>query len=509
MKKVMLIMAAALLMMTQCKKENETPTDPAEGTVKMTVTAGPGRTGIDTENGAITWSAGDKLYVSDGTNWLGSLTLIGDGGSAQGTFTGNIVGIGESETTCHFFYLGHDNSMTEPTGSTAANISFAAQDGTLAGAMKYHLGYGNTTNVTVTDDEAIGSVIMNTKIAIAHLNLITAGSQAYTGSVTMEGTGICNVMTVNPNGTFSGSGTDGITIGATTTGEKYVTLIPTTGMDRVDVAFTDDAIGSMIFLAGIQANKFYGMSNAMEVTVKPVAFSVGMDGDTPRTVKFAPGNLYWDGSAFRFEENQWKTTPTANGTWDANHVSHFYWSNTTDWQTSGKEPYASSYSYSTQTTSDVFFTNSSSFQVAGETAGTWRTLTRDEWNYLLGYDPEQYMQTEECGRPNAKSLCAWKKLDGGTHNGLVILPDGTENPSTVMGGITSTSHLATSGAVFLPAAGYRGGTDVLEAGYSGSYWSGTPDEHLKEGAYTMFFRSGRVMVGYCSRGSGNAVRLVR
>ncbi len=485
MKKVMFIMAAALLMMTQCKKENETPTDPAEGTVKMTVTAGPGRTGINTTDGSITWSAGDKLYVSDGTNWLGSLTLVGNGGSAQGTFTGNIVGIGESETTCHFFYLGHDNSMTEPTGSTAANISFAAQDGTLAGAMKYHTGYGST-DVTVTEGEATGSVVMNTKIAIAHLNLITAGSQAYTGSVTMEGTGICNVMTVNPNGTFSGSGTDGITIGATTTGEKYVTLIPTTGTDRVDVAFTGDAAGSMTFLAGIHENKFYGMKDAVKVTVTPTPkFSVGEN----TTVEFAPGNLYWDGGAFRFEANQWSSAST----WDALHVSHFFWSNTTDWQTSGKEPYASSYSYSTRTTSDVFFTNSSSFQVAGETAGTWRTLSKAEWGYLLN------------SRPDASSLRAWKDL-GNNVKGLVILPDGD---ASVMSSISSTADLETYGAVFLPAAGYRSGTFVFDAGSLGNYWSGTPDEGNEGLAYYLDFDSGSVNVFSGGRGCGCSVRLVR
>ncbi len=53
------------------------------------------------------------------SRWLGSLTLVGEGGSAQGTFTGDIAGIGEGETPCHFFYLGRDNGMAEPAGSTA------------------------------------------------------------------------------------------------------------------------------------------------------------------------------------------------------------------------------------------------------------------------------------------------------------------------------------------------------------------------------------------------------
>ena len=164
MKKVMFIMAAALLMMTQCKKENETPTDPAEGTVKMTVTAGSGaKTDISTETGAITWSEGDKLYVSKNGSWLGCLDLVSGENTANGTFEGNVTGIGDGDTPCHFFYLGN-SGMTEPTAgtSTDAVISLASQDGTLAGAMKYHIGYGST-GVTVTEGEATGYVEMKTR----------------------------------------------------------------------------------------------------------------------------------------------------------------------------------------------------------------------------------------------------------------------------------------------------------------------------------------------------------
>ena len=483
MKKALLIIAAALMTMTQCRKQETSPVTPPANTIKMTVTAGPGRTDINTETGAITWSEGDKLYVSDGASWLGSLTLVGDGGSSQGTFTGNIAGIDETETTCHFFYLGHDNGMEEPTGTAAANISLASQDGTLAGAMKYHAGYGRT-DVTVESGEYQGYVVMNTKIAMAHINF-TKDSQPYTGSVTMGGTGISNTLTVSPDGSFSGSGTDGITIGGTT-GERYVTLIPTETADVLNVAFTGDATGSMTFAKGIHENKFYGMKDAIAVTLEAAAAPKFSVSDTT-TVEFAPGNLYWDGSAFRFEANQWSFAST----WDTLHVNHFFWSK------SASVAYAGSYSESGTTTFDEFFTNSSSFQVAGETAGTWRTLSNDEWGYLLNT------------RTNASSLRAWKGLDSGAHNGLVILPDGTENPSAVMGGITSTADLATSGAVFLPAAGFRYGTVVSGVGSVGDYWSSTPHEDLAGYAYYVYFSSGNVYTRLDNRYYGDAVRLVR
>ena len=142
----------------------------------------------------------------------------------------------------------------------------------------------------------------------------------------------------------------------------------------------------------------------------------------------------------------------------------------------------------------------------GNEAG-WRTLTRDEWNYLLGYDPEEWTQTEEYGRPHAKSLCAWKELDGGTHNGLVILPDDAD--ASVMESITSTEALATHGAVFLPAAGYRYDTGVYDVGLCGYYWSGTPGEDNEGNAYYMLFTSDDVLVYLVNRDRGRAVRLVR
>lgn len=76
--------------------------------------------------------------------------------------------------------------------------------------------------------------------------------------------------------------------------------------------------------------------------------------------------------------------------------------------------------------------------VNGET-GTWRTLSKAEWDYILKT------------RDNASSLRAWKGLDGGTHNGLVILPDGTD--ASVMSGITATADLAPHCAALV--RGYR------------------------------------------------------
>lgn len=125
--------------------------------------------------------------------------------------------------------------------------------------------------------------------------------------------------------------------------------------------------------------------------------------------------------------------------------------------------------------------------INGVPAGTWHTLSSDEWYYLL------------CKRPNAATLFALATVD--TVHGLIILPDDwttpdglTFTPSTEKGlqpseqnYISKTedgySHnvytteqwqaLEQAGAVFLPAAGMRASLTMYETNYCGYYWSST------------------------------------
>ncbi|MCQ2314879.1 MAG: hypothetical protein MJZ56_06915 [Bacteroidales bacterium] len=511
LKKVLLIMAAALMTMTQCRKQE---TGSTARTVKMTITAGPGaKTDINEGTGAITWSADDKLYVSDGNSWRGILTLESGAGSALGTFTGTID-IGEG-TTYHFFYFGHDNDMPDlPIGEVnEIGINFGSQSGTLDDAMRYHMGHGKT-GVTVDGDKATGHVMMSTKIAIAHFNFITDDAEPYTGSVTMSGDFINNYMYFYPNGNFYGSEYDGITIndGDGISGDRYVTLIPI-GEDAVEVEFIGDATGSMTFQTGILENKFYGMSKAIEVTLKRAVPKFSVSANT--TVEFAPGNLYYDGSAFHFETSQTAYTSS----WNSNRVDHFLWSPNKDVAVD------ISTSSSSGLISDVFFTNatkttaSPSFRVSGEDAGTWRTLSRAEWMYLLGVNNSSH-------RRDANRF-AKAKVNG--VNGLLIFPDGYNNGVSIVDGTIvgvadvnvaganypsssipddKWAEMESSGVVFLPAAGYRNGTEFTNVGSDGYYWAS--DAANPSNAYSVYFHSGNVNQNYSfSRIYGSTVRLVR
>ena len=70
--------------------------------------------------------------------------------------------------------------------------------------------------------------------------------------------------------------------------------------------------------------------------------------------------------------------------------------------------------------------------------------------------------------------------------------------------------LAAKGCVFLPAAGYRTGTTVYDAGWYGHYWSSSPYTSDVIYAYSVRFNSGILgPADYYRRVLGFSVRLVR
>ena len=520
-------MAAALMTMTQCRKQETVPATPSADTIKMTITAGPGAKTDITNEGAITWTSDDKLYVSDGAKWLGSLTLQSGVSSASGTFTGTIASIGEGTTTCHFFYLGHDNGMAAPTANTTTDvsISFASQDGTRGGALKYHLGHGSA-DVTVSGGVATGAVAMRTEIAIAHLKL-TMDSKPYTGSATMD---VSNTMTVSPAGTFSGSD-NGINIGDNGgSGDRYVTLIPTTGTESVDVSFSGSATGSMTFGHGIQANNLYGMENGIEVTVtKPLPYLPGEFSVSESTkVKFSKGNLYYDGTTdnkWKFEANQYDFRTyngkgsCINGTYNSssgtptNDWGLFGWSGSNQTHY-GMSTSTSNADYSGSTLND--WGNITDLPSAGESK-TWRTLSSDEWGYLMGtrpastingVDDARYAEVKVngvCGMMLFPDTFTWP-------TGVTSIPSTFNTNSKKWNGVNYNTadfrKLESAGVVFLPVAGYRSNKGVQNLGINGYYWSSTSND--SRFANYLDFNTGSVNpTSSNQRYNGFSVRLVR
>ncbi len=248
-------------------------------------------------------------------------------------------------------------------------------------------------------------------------------------------------------------------------------------------------------------------------------FSVSAD----KQVTFSKGNLQYTQSTdtWSFASAQWEmigtdnvtggsvsSDPTygdsKNGSALADKVDLFGWSTS-----------ATNFGVSTFLNYDDYsgsFVDWGTNQIGADAPNTWRTLTYDEWWYVV-FD-----------RPNASSLKGVAQVNG--VNGLILLPDNWTCPAgvTFKSGFHSESSveaygqyqtfsadqwskLESAGAVFLPAAGYRGGSSVGGVRRGGYSWSATGDNSLS--ARYLYFRSDEANVGSGSRYSGHSVRLVK
>lgn len=121
-------------------------------------------------------------------------------------------------------------------------------------------------------------------------------------------------------------------------------------------------------------------------------------------------------------------------------------------------------------------------QNGGNKAYFWRTLSKDEWLYLLR------------GRPNADFRCGTATVNG--VNGLVILPDEWTPPQdvTFTYGFHNYSNanvfsakewltLQEAGAIFMPAEGIFNGEYLYGDREWGGYWTSTAVYYAEEKTY--------------------------
>jgi hypothetical protein len=151
-------------------------------------------------------------------------------------------------------------------------------------------------------------------------------------------------------------------------------------------------------------------------------------------------------------------------------------------------------------------------KIGSDAPNTWRTLTYNEWEYLLDT------------RPNASSLKGVAQVNG--VNGLILLPDSWTCPAgvTFKSGFSNNygveyyaayqtftaaewSKLETAGATFLPASGCRDGSNVIYVQSCGLYWSATGYDYYF--AYYLEFYSNGAYLNNPSRHYGHFVRLVK
>ena len=219
-----------------------------------------------------------------------------------------------------------------------------------------------------------------------------------------------------------------------------------------------------------------------------------------KQVYFSKGNLRYASSKWSFFDNQYD----------------YYTSHSADaWDKFGWSTSATTYGMSTSSSNGDY---SGDFVDWGATMGAgWRTLTSDEWAYLL--------KTRSASTVNGTENGRYAKAKVNDVGGVILFPDTYTHPDGVAAptGVNATDEygwegnsytaadwtkMESAGCVFLPAAGCRYGSEMIGLGSYGYYGSATPDG--ADYAYRVKFNSGSLEpANSINRCLGCSVRLVQ
>jgi hypothetical protein len=256
-------------------------------------------------------------------------------------------------------------------------------------------------------------------------------------------------------------------------------------------------------------------------------FTINDNGDQ---VYFSQGNLQYIGSAstpyWKFADNQWDYLGTRTGQNSLNqNVDRdlFGWGTSgwdngntyfQPWDTQNNGDYYTGYGYGPDSNLSNAYANAdwgvyNSISNGGNQSNQWRTLTANEWLYVLN------IRTTTSGIRYVRAMV-------NNVNGLILLPNewdpiyfSLNNSNQYNANYNSNiitalqwSFLEQYGAVFLPTAGYRDGTLVTSVGFFGIYWSASYYDSCH--AYNIHFdESGLSPQVMTVRSDGISVRLVR
>ena len=474
MKKVSLILAALALVLgiSQCKKQEKPVASGEKQHIVLNASFGDSNAKIAEDGiGGLKWTVGDVINVSQNGQSL----------SAEGLKCTDVAnGIFEGDIT----------ATTGNITFTFGELKYADQSGELNDAI-------SLTAEAPYDKNGNYNVTMTMPYAVLKLDLSPLGTSGE--------------MTIAVADKVIASVTD-----VETPDAVFVAVPANNELTEYKIGFCDNIATKYWQLL---PNSFYSSTNGSgegsgaSIVIAPAPkFSVS----ETTTVTFAPGYLYYDGSEskWKFEAHQWdfRTYEGGGAVIDGSTTT----TEAGDWGLFGFSTTASNYGMKTRKPEgegdnweidyEGDFVDWGSNVIGTDAANTWRTLTKAEWVFLIGKADDSHQEPEPC-RDNASSLRAWKELDGG-HKGLVILPDGTN--ASVMSSITTLAQLATYGAVFLPASGYRLGTVIHDVGVQGNCWASS----LNNGFPHYFYFSHAALYPIRPSASGNryygqSVRLVK
>ena len=507
-KNILKTLALAMLLATACNK-NEIAND--ENADKkgfaLPVTVNVTREGDDATKATynestrkLEFSTGDKLFVEgshiDADRFAGTLTW-----QSGGTFSGTI----------------YTESLYEGTIDDLLNGNYA----TLlpAGYESYdYLEIIGEGYEALLGENAYNSFATSKKLAVEQLSYEHGEYTSGTGFVLEPRNAILNFtitgLTASTNVTATLSDdevwTPDIEGEVTTDGSGNATFA--IGLeDSSDLnEFTLSVAGNPITLVSssktLEAGKIYNITRNAIPGALVGKFSVS----STDKVYFSKGNLQYTKSSgiWSFMDHQYSTVETTSqdvgGDYASQDVVSLFGWGTSGWNNGNTyyQPYntanvnnsskgygygptnGSSYTYNlTGTYANADWGLNNAISNGGNTAGTWRTLTKDEWTYLFNTRSASTVN----GTANARYAKAY--LFGTTH-GVIIFPDSYTHPAGVTAptGINATSStswngnrytatdwakMEAAGCVFLPAAGWRDAATIRKVNEYVRYWTST------------------------------------
>lgn len=225
----------------------------------------------------------------------------------------------------------------------------------------------------------------------------------------------------------------------------------------------------------------------------PGVFSVGLNSK----VYFSKGNLQYtrgttsSNGTWGFAENQYDIVGNTNsnclqGGSAGDKVDLFCWS----------ADHYQNYGLTSQTASSYFDGLFLEWGALIDADETWRTLSMEEWRYVLGTSSERLGKYKN-----------WVCVNG--IYGLIIAPDDYSGTIADTYDATAWTAAENDGLVFLPISGYRYGNAIISLTDYGYYWSSTTANQYNQYAGSVYICSEYFGVGDgVLRRNAGLVRLV-
>lgn len=532
-----ILILALLATMASCQKDSDTVTLGAS----IDYTSGAPK--LHLSGTTPQWESNDSVWINGNGNY--TVTFNNNGTTAQIT---NVARDNNNEYTAVY----PANIVTGYTGRTV-NITLPREQEYVSGTNGQQIrlpliAYNNGNNLTFKSLCSLVKISINTtgnSLSISRITL-TASSAKLSGPTTasiQNGQSLLGTMDDEAEHDVSLVFSTPEEINSTPS-DYYIAVPEFPNNDEVSIIIhTSD--GKFFPLIKSNVSLLHNSIASLSITVGQLqtphhAFSI----DGSRKVRFSKGNLQYTthgthnvaggGTAagtWRFAKHQYDTIGAKNSNISDPNYTDTGWIDLFGWATSGYN-----YSPTLDSTSSTSYLNKKMDiaqtyydwgkynQIEDYLINTWRTLTYNEWDYIL--------DSRTGTTINSVSGIKYAEVSVNNTRGLLIFPDNFDWPSAVSNqiitynnyhnnwnnvnySIAQWSILDASGAIFLPAAGKRDGTNITDTNQAGYYWTSSNAPSIggdpKNEARCLYFINNAVFRGnfYRNRYLGFSVRLAQ